>query len=120
MAALSIFPDLLMELSNKASDTHTARNRLKFVNSTQTTYDEIEQGMAEYLKANLKPEPYQVVHDRVNELNQESRLCELLLEIIKHAEAEMDRHVAMFDDLLNTISRVRDTPNDNTDFKVSA
>ena len=119
MAALSMFPEILAELSTRSSDTsNPLRNRLHFVNTSQQSYDEIESGMSEYLKCNLKPEAFEAMHHRVEELNQESRLCELLLEIIKHAEGEMDRHVAMFDDILLTINRVRDAPSDDSNFKV--
>ena len=55
----------------------------------------------------------------VSELNQESRLCELILVLIRMAEDQMDHHVAMFEDIIKIVHRVREMEDDGTNFHVS-
>ena len=82
------------------------------------TYDEIEQDMTGYLKANLLEEKFANLQAKVDPLNQESRLCELLLDVIHYAEDQMDRHVTMFDEILTTVNRIKDMDYDGTNFRV--
>lgn len=75
--------------------------------------------MHDYLKTNLPTDAYHRVVNKCNVINQESRLCELLLEIIHYCESALDRHVDMFDAIFSTILKIKDLPFDGTNFRVN-
>lgn len=86
--------------------------------ATQISYDKVESDLVDYLKTFLGSEVFEDVQARVDDLNQESRLCELILEVIYCAEKQMDRHSGMLDDIQEMIGKVRDMEPDGTNFRV--
>ncbi len=82
------------------------------------SYDKVENDLVDYLKAYLNEEVFADVRSRVDDLNQESRLCELILEVIYCAEKQMDSHIVMLDDIQEIIGKVREMEPDGTNFRV--
>lgn len=80
----------------------------------------MENDLVDYLKTFLGDEVFVNVQARVDDLNQESRLCELLLEVIYCAESQMDKHGDMLDDIQEMIGKLRDMAPDGTNFRVIA
>lgn len=89
-----------------------------FFHHPQLSYEKVESDLSDYLKSFLGDEVFAEVQARVDDLNQESRLCELLLEVIYCAENQMDRQSDMLDDIQEMIGKLRDIAPDGTNFRV--
>ncbi|KAJ6224049.1 hypothetical protein RDWZM_002594 [Blomia tropicalis] len=123
MISLNLFTDILMELSTKDREgrsMYNPRHKLRFVNQSIIPYEDIELSLIEYLKSNLTVEQFQSVELRLADLVDECRICELLYELIEHSETTMDRHVALFDEMLELIFKIRDMEYDGSSFKEMA
>lgn len=123
MISLNLFTDILMELSTKDREgrsMYNPRHKLRFVNQSIIPYEDIELSLVEYLKSNLTVEQFQSVELRLADLVDECRICELLYELIEHSETTMDRHVALFDEMLELIFKIRDMEYDGSSFKEMA
>lgn len=120
MPNLELFPEILRELfyqRTPQTKLQTPQYKLKFVNRSLCPYKQIEQDLSHYLKVNINPEKYQVVMERIKNYTQESCICELILELIRFIEANLDIYTSLFEEMIMVVEQVRQMDSSDYEFK---
>ena len=113
MEGLALFNDILLELVNKPDAKQPTR--LKFVNQSIQPYSETIKNLMDYLETNLSSEQFDDLCKRINDLNEESQLCEMILELVRHSEEHMDRHMELFDEILQVVHKIQNMDRNNSE-----
>ncbi|KAI2808042.1 hypothetical protein BLOT_005984 [Blomia tropicalis] len=100
---VSRFDEILIDISQNNPREH---KRLRFVNKNMIDLSLVETKLNNYLEANLSVEQLTELSQNLDGCDEESRLCEYLLQLIHHSEERIDRHVELFQEVCNVVRRM--------------
>lgn len=106
MEAIKMFDEILQDISSINSPRE--HKRLKFVNRNMMELELVEQKLNDYFQINLTPEQLNEFMRSIKDVVGESRICEYLVQLIKHGEERVERHVELFQEICNVIRKVRE------------
>lgn len=124
LESIQQFGSILEEVIGTNAVTRPPGRRLRFTNQSLQAYEKTERDLVKFFEDNLSADEFRALNtDAQEQLDEESRLCDLIIHLIGYCENLMDQQVDLFQEVLNTVHQVQEmdfSVSDNGKFAESA
>ena len=90
------------------------KQRLRFINQSVCDYDKIVANLIDYFKINLPLKEFEPLKEKIDKIiDEECKICELIMYLIRQTESDIDENAKMFEQVLVFLAEIPQTVREN-------